>query len=233
MKPNPTQDTDGVLERNVTTLLETGGEPPRIADGARARIRAQLIEKHGAAARRRSPLIAVGLGLAATAAAAAIVTRVVGGGGAPAIVDGKLADGTSWITGPGARVDVLAARHVRVTGAALLDVAPGAPFVVETAVGTIEVLGTRFLVDASAERTTAAVVRGKVLLANGDGQVLLHAGEQGVAERGRPPTRGPAPRLSHLVSWARTGWVPAVTSLRRSSPDNSTPGASGIPASWT
>ncbi|MBA3392594.1 MAG: VWA domain-containing protein, partial [Deltaproteobacteria bacterium] len=29
-----------------------------------------------------------------------------------------------------------------------------------------------------------------------------HAGEQGVAEPGRPPSRGPAPRLSHLVSWA-------------------------------
>lgn len=204
MKSNPKPDTDGVLERNVTTLLETGGEGPRIGDGARARIRVHLLEKHGAAARRRSPLLAVGLGLAATAAAAAIVTRVVGGGEvvAPVPVDGKLADGTSWVTEPGARVDVLAARRVRVTGAALLDVAPGAPFVVETAAGTIEVLGTRFLVDAIADRTTAAVVRGSVKLASSDGQVLLHAGEQGVAERGRPPTRGPAPRLSHLVSWA-------------------------------
>jgi Vault protein inter-alpha-trypsin domain/von Willebrand factor type A domain/FecR protein len=211
MKPDITPDQDGVLERNVTTLLETGGEPPRIADTARARSRAHLVEKHGAAARRRSPLIAVGLGLAATAAAAAIVTRVVGGGdsggggghGASVVAEGgKLADGTSWLTQPGARVDVLAARRVRVTGAALLDVTPGAPFVVETAAGTIEVLGTRFLVEASAERTSAAVVRGSVKLASPGGQVLLHAGEQGVAEPGRPPTRGPAPRLSHLVSWA-------------------------------
>src|SRR5213076_178326 len=38
--------------------------------------------------------------------------------------------------------------------------------------------------------------------ASSDGTVLLHAGEQGVVEAGRPPTRGPAPRLSHLVSWA-------------------------------
>ncbi|HEY5946331.1 MAG TPA: VIT and VWA domain-containing protein, partial [Kofleriaceae bacterium] len=30
------------------------------------------------------------------------------------------------------------------------------------------------------------------------------AGEQAVAEPGRPPTRGPAPRLSHLVSWAQS-----------------------------
>ncbi|MGN6111132.1 MAG: VIT domain-containing protein, partial [Kofleriaceae bacterium] len=75
-------------------------------------------------------------------------------------------------------------------------------FVVETTRGEIEVLGTRFLVEASAERTTAAVVRGAVALASPDGKVVLHAGEQGVAEPGRPPTRGPAPRLSHLVSWA-------------------------------
>ncbi len=205
MKPDVTPDQDGVLERNVTTLLETGGEPPRIADGARARIRAHLLAKHGAESRRRSPLIAVGLGLAAAAAAAVIVTRFVGGGGGvivPVAADGKLADGTSWITEPGARVDVVAARRVRVTGAALLDVTPGDPFVVETAGGTIEVLGTRFLVEASADRTTAAVVRGKVKLASASGQVVLHAGEQGVAEPGRPPTRGPAPRLSHLVSWA-------------------------------
>ncbi len=81
--------------------------------------------------------------------------------------------------------------------------APGhGTFVVETARGRIEVLGTRFLVDASAERTTAAVVRGQVSLATGAGQVLLHAGEQGIAERQGPPTRGPAPRLTHLVSWA-------------------------------
>ncbi|MEO7095157.1 MAG: VIT domain-containing protein, partial [Polyangiales bacterium] len=91
----------------------------------------------------------------------------------------------------------------RVEGAALLDVAPGkGTFVVETQRGRIEVLGTRFLVDASAERTMTAVVRGAVKLATADGDVLLHAGEQGVAEPGRPPSRGPAPRLSHLASWA-------------------------------
>ena len=240
MKPDITPDQDGVLERNVTTLLETGGEPPRISDAARARIRTHLLEKHGTTARRRSPLFAVGLGLAATAAAAAIVTRVVGGGsggggGAPAVTEGgKLADGTSWLTEPGARVDVLAARRVRVTGAALLDVAPGAPFVVETAAGTIEVLGTRFLVQASAERTTAAVVRGSVKLASPGGQVLLHAGEQGVAEPGHPPTRGPAPRLSHLVSWAekaRAKDETAVVPLRNGTLFAREPNRPGVPES--
>jgi len=101
-------------------------------------------------------------------------------------------------------VRVLGPRHIRVDGAALLDVAPGkGTFVVDTARGTIEVLGTKFLVDGQADRTTAAVVRGEVKLASSGGEVVLHAGEQGVAEAGRSPTRGPAPRLSHLVSWAQ------------------------------
>ena len=50
---------------------------------------------------------------------------------------------------------MLGPRRVRVEGAALLDVAPGkGTFVVETARGRIEVLGTRFLVEADAARTT-------------------------------------------------------------------------------
>ena len=209
---SPDSNDDGVLERNVSTLLETGGEAPKLNDIAKARIRAKLLGSHGIDApvrKRRSPLVAVGLGLAATAAAALIVTRVVGDHGKDGPAGGitnatnELADGSTWIAEPGATVTVLGARHVRVEGAALLDVAPGkGTFVVETKRGRIEVLGTRFLVDAAADRTTAAVVRGQVKLATADGDVLLHAGEQGVAEPGRPPTRGPAPRLSHLVSWA-------------------------------
>lgn len=207
-------NTKDVLEQNVSTLLESGGEPPRITDIAKARIRAKLVAAHGAESprRKRSPLVAVGLGLAATAAAALIVTRVVGGGSGTETGSGtgmgtglaSMDDGSTWIAEPGAKVTVLGARHVRVEGAALLDVVPGkGVFTVETARGTISVLGTRFLVDADAQRTTTAVVRGAVKLASADGDVTLHAGEQGVAEPGRPPSRGPAPRLSNLVSWAR------------------------------
>ncbi|MGN6107801.1 MAG: hypothetical protein ACTHU0_22025, partial [Kofleriaceae bacterium] len=132
MKSNP-KDADGVLERNVSSLLESGGEPPRISEAARVRIRGALLARHGAPteaprARRRSPLYAVGLGLAAAAAAAVIATRVVGGD-APA-APGALADGTTWITDPTGKVEVLGPRRVRVSGAALLDVAPGnGPFV--------------------------------------------------------------------------------------------------------
>ena len=204
--------TKDVLEQNVETLIESGGEAPKLNDIAKARIRARLVAAHGAdvPARKRSPLVAVGIGLAATAAAALIVTRVVGGGsstntGTGQVVNksNELADGSTWIAEPGAKVTVLGNRHVKVEGAALLDVVPGkGTFIVETQRGRIEVLGTRFLVAATADRTTTAVVRGTVKLASSDGDVTLHAGEQGVAEPGRPPSRGPAPRLSHLVSWA-------------------------------
>ncbi|MEJ7601232.1 MAG: VIT domain-containing protein [Kofleriaceae bacterium] len=197
---------DGVLERNVTTLLESGGETPQLADAARARIRARLVEQHGTVpgrARLRSPLIAVGFGLAATAAGALVITQLAKDEPGSTVAADRMADGTTWITDTGGHVTPLGARRVRVEGAALLDVAPGkGAFIVETKRGEIQVIGTRFLVDAQPDRTTTAVVRGSVLLASSDGKVTLHAGEQGVAEPGRPPTRGPAPRLSHLVSWA-------------------------------
>jgi hypothetical protein len=199
-------DEDNVLEQNVAHLLETGGDAPRLSDGARSRIRAQLMEKHGvASSRSRSPPIAIGLGLAATAAGAMIVTRVAGDpdGGGEVTSDPNRTDGASWLVDGGGKVTKLGARKLRVEGAALIDVEPGkGAFTVETARGTIEVIGTRFLVDAQLDRTTTAVIRGVVKLGSDAGNVTLHAGEQGIAETGRPPTRGPAPRLSHLVSWA-------------------------------
>jgi len=224
-KPARTRDDD-VLERNVSSLLEAGGEPPMLDPSARARIRAELIARHGAPERaptsarpRRTPLLAIACGVAALAAVLWIASRLTGDAAAP--VGRALADGSSWILGPGGKVTPLGDRHVRVDGAVLLDVVPGrGTFVVETARGRIEVLGTRFLVDASADRTTTSVVRGKVRLATPHGDVLLHAGEQGVAEPGRPPTRGPAPRLSHLMSWAaeaRRGSETALAPLHRGS----------------
>ncbi|MCX5745093.1 MAG: VIT domain-containing protein, partial [Proteobacteria bacterium] len=205
-----------VLEDNVSQLLEGGGAPPRLAADARARMRAALIAKHSAdpasahPQAKRRPLLAVGVGVFAAAAGALIVTRVVGGsddvttGSALVASDnGKLADGSTWLVEPGAKVTQLGPRHVRVVGAALLDVVPGkGPFTVDTAQGTITVLGTRFMVAADERTTTTAVVRGSVKLATAQGDVTLHAGEQGIAEHAKPPTRGPAPRLSHLVSWA-------------------------------
>ena len=195
-----TEDQD-VLEQNVSSLLESGGEAPRMNDIARARIRTQLVDKFAAKpkASSKKPAIMIALGLTAAAATATVVaTRH------EHAATTKLGDGSTYLTEAGGKVTVLGPRRVRVEGAALLDIAPGkGTFVVETANGRIEVLGTRFLVAADAQRTTAAVVRGVVKLASDRGDVTLHAGEQGIAEHGKVPTRGPAPRLSHLVSWAR------------------------------
>src|SRR5687767_2231812 len=107
-KPDP-----AVLERNVSTLLEAGGEAPKLSDGARARIRAQLVEKHGThEARKRSPLLPIGLGLAATAAGALIVTRVTGGDTEQSIE--QTADDATWIARDGAIVTKLGPRRLRV-----------------------------------------------------------------------------------------------------------------------
>ena len=193
-----------MLERNVEAMLEAGGETPKLADGARARIRLALVAKHGSdvKAPARSPVFAIGLGLAAVAAGAVVVTRLAGGGDAVVEPDGAT-DGATWIAREDGKVTKLGARRLRVEGAALIDVEPGkGTFTVETAQGTIEVIGTRFVVDATADRTSTAVVRGSVKLASQAGSVVLHAGEQGISEHARPPTRGPAPRLTHLVSWA-------------------------------
>jgi len=205
MSKSKSKPDEGMLERNVSGLLEAGGETPRIADAARTRIRAHLMEKHATAAKpARSPIFAIGLGLAATAAGALIVTKVAGSGDSITTTTPEGAtEGATWIAHESGKVTKLGERKVRVEGAALIDVEPGkGTFTVETAQGTIEVIGTRFVVDAQADRTSTAVVRGSVKLATSAGSVVLHAGEQGIAEHSRPPTRGPAPRLSHLVSWA-------------------------------
>jgi tetratricopeptide (TPR) repeat protein len=200
---------DTVLERNVNSLLEKSYDPPRLDDQTRARMRGQLIAKHAVARRASTPLYAIGFGLAA-AAAVAVVAGALLGKDHPAGVtrqDGRevaLADGSTVLLDKGATVDVLGPRRVRVVGAALLDIAPGkGTFTVETRHGTMAVLGTRFVVDAEMLRTVTAVIRGSVRLESKDGKVVLHAGEQGIAEPGRAPTRGPAPRLSHLASWAK------------------------------
>ncbi|HEY4243898.1 MAG TPA: VIT domain-containing protein [Kofleriaceae bacterium] len=226
LPPGPDDSDDEILERNVSSLLENGGERPRISAAARTRIREALVAEHAkpaadiapsraqprARSRFRSPLVAAGGGFAALAATAVLAVHFVGGGPAGVVATGdtKLAPApgslpgvATWIADTGANVAVLGPRKLRVEGNVLIDVVPGkGPFVVETAHGTIQVTGTRFVVEATEQRTSAAVVRGVVQLASAGASVTLHAGEQGVAEAGRPPTRGPAPRLSHLVSWA-------------------------------
>ncbi len=209
-------ETD-VLEHNVSSLLEGGGEPPQMSDAARVRIREALLSNHAAAAavpavraKLRTPLLALGIGLAAAAAIAFVALRFVAHPGTvaglsqPQTGAGTLADGTTYVARAGSTLAVVGPRHVRVTGAVLLDVVPGkGDFVVDTARGRIEVLGTKFFVDAETDQTIAAVLRGVVKLIGDRGELVLHAGDQGVVAAGRAPVRGPAPRLSELVSWSR------------------------------
>ncbi len=192
-----------VLEKNVETLIESGGEPPRIDDAARTRIRAQLVHRFGEVPVPRSHVRAIVLGLTATALAIVALVIVLRHRSQPRVVTGEaLADGSTYVVDDGSRLTVLGPRHVRVEGRALLDVMPGkGTFVVETAQGRVEVLGTRFVVEGGSARTLTAVIRGEVKLVSSLGSVVLHAGDQGVAEPGHPPVRSPAPRLSHLASW--------------------------------
>ena len=209
-----------ILEQNVSTLIEqarpaeagrnqgSDDQPPEMSPDARARIKAELVGKFAVetAPRAARPLLAIGIGVAALAAAALLLVHGTStrGSSTPALATTTLADGTTYVADRGAHVDAIGPRHVRVTGAVLFDVVPGkGRFVVETARGTVEVLGTKFVVDGEPDATSAAVIRGEVKLASAAGDVTLHAGEQGVAQPGKPPVRGPAPRLSHLVSWAR------------------------------
>ncbi|HVV85719.1 MAG TPA: VIT domain-containing protein, partial [Kofleriaceae bacterium] len=113
-----------------------------------------------------------------------------------------LADGSIAELGDGGSVKELGDRHVRVTGKVFLDVVPGkGTFTVETGQGQLAVLGTRFVVDATQDATTAAVLRGAVAMRSSGHEEILHAGEEGTMTARTPPVRRPAERLSHLVSW--------------------------------
>lgn len=205
---------DDVLEQNLTTLL-AGSDPAAPSAEARARMRSRLVARHARPAARRSPVAMVGWGLVAAAAGAMVIANVGGGrggrpGGAPPVASDQtkgtdtitLADGSTAELGAGGKVTPLGPRKVRIEGAVLLDVAPGqGQFQVVTGAGELSVLGTRFLVEAAGETTTTSVLRGVVALRSGGQEAVLHAGEQGVMQKGVRPTRGPAPRLSHLVSW--------------------------------
>lgn len=211
-------DRDQVLEKNVEQLLAGAHEPPRMDAAARARVLARLKERIRPdvepAGRPGRGLMLVGAGLASAALAVAaigLVTRElpvpeVHANAAAAPQRIALADGTEVILDRGAEVRVLGDRALRlVRGRALLDVVPGAgPFLVQTPHGRVEVLGTRFQLETGTGETTAAVVRGRVRIAGGGGDVVLSAGQVGTLHDGARPTRRPAPRLSHLTSWART-----------------------------
>lgn len=209
--------SDDVLEQNVDSLLAKAGEPPRISDAARSRIRAQLLAGLPA---RTSSFSARRFALPGLAAAVAVAAALffwlraapatdpskptVGAGTATATR--QLDDGTQVELGDGATLEVTGPRQVRITGKVLFDVVPGkGRFTVATASGTATALGTRFVVEADGESTLTAVLRGSVALRGQSGDdVVLGAGQGGRVARGQPAHRHAVPRLSHLTSWVKT-----------------------------
>ncbi len=204
--------SNDVLEQNVDSLLAKAGEPPRLSDAARSRIRAQLLA--GLPARSASAFSVRRFalpGLAAALAVAAALFFWLRGApahdpSAPPVATRQLDDGTRVELGDGATLAVTGPRQVRVTGKVLFDVAPGkGRFTVETASGTATALGTRFVVEADGEATLTAVLRGSVALRGQSGDdVVLGAGQGGRVARGQPAQRHAVPRLSHLTSWVKT-----------------------------
>lgn len=211
-----------VLEHNVEQLLGRAHQPPQMSTEARERVlvalraRARIRRAEAEAPRPRlgrRAWTAGGATLAAGIAAAMIVSSLGGGRGfasttyesGAAVQTVELADGTKLVLNREARAVLVGPRHLRVErGDLLLDVARGdRPFVVDAPHGRAVVLGTRFVLSADADETRAAVVRGRVRLENDRGAEVLGVGEAGVLLAARAPTRGPAPRLSHLTGWAR------------------------------
>src|SRR6185312_13911363 len=104
-----------VLQQNVETLIETGGEPPRISDGARTRIRAELVHTFATVQVRRSRARTVALGLFATAVVVLIVGLFVGPHTMRDASQARSAAST-YPADPGGKVTVPGPRHVRVGG---------------------------------------------------------------------------------------------------------------------
>ena len=117
----------------------------------------------------------------------------------------ELPDGSEVILNRDTEIVITGERSLRIErGDILLDVASRkGRFVVEATHGRIEVLGTRFVVNAREAETLASVVRGRVRVENSRGAATLSAGEQGVLRRDMEPIRRRAPRLSHLAGWAQ------------------------------
>jgi tetratricopeptide (TPR) repeat protein len=123
-----------------------------------------------------------------------------------------LADGTQVVMDHATRVafDAAEPRHMTVgTGRVLADVAhvEGRPATVTTQAGSIDVVGTRFVVTATETFTSVQVQRGAVRLHAGSMTDDVRAGEEGTAEGGKV-TVNPVPSLAHETEWAELG-VPA------------------------
>ena len=119
----------------------------------------------------------------------------------------QLADRTTLVLDHGTELafDPRDARKISITaGRISADVAhvEGRPASVTTPSGTIDVIGTRFVLTATDALTSVQVVRGSVALTTTSGtRDEVHAGEEGVIDRGALSV-GSAPSLSRELSWS-------------------------------
>jgi transmembrane sensor len=117
----------------------------------------------------------------------------------------SLEDGSVVRLGPDSRLAFRngTIRRANVAGVAFFAVAPdsSAPFRIRTDAGTVEVLGTRFEVRASADSLRLVVVEGRVTLTAAKQRVLVAGGEMARMTRGAPPSLPQAVRVWDLLDW--------------------------------
>ena len=117
----------------------------------------------------------------------------------------QLRDGSIAIAQQGTTFTELAPRKLKLeSGSLYLLVAKAdTPLEVGTPRGKALALGTRFVISNRGNDTRVAVSQGTVRFENSKGGVDLSRGEQGSIDPWGIPKRGPAPRVSYLVNWAR------------------------------
>lgn len=121
-----------------------------------------------------------------------------------------LADGTELSLDRGTRVALGSEKGRRAkleTGTIVADVAhlEGKTARFELPKGHVEVLGTKFSLNASEDSATVNVSRGTVKLADAEGrEVTVRAGEQGRSYAGMPPFVGNATALGESIAWSES-----------------------------
>jgi hypothetical protein len=234
----PDEQDDKMLEENLSRLLRNGGELPKLDPKRRAEIlealRAKQAKERTMSASAPAPQRIWRL---VVAAAAALLLawllfprspqREDGAQRTPSgemrfgnLVKRVLPDGTVLIADQDARLSTEQARRLRLdSGRIYLIVAKGAtPFVVETPHGSATARGTRFAVATDAQ-TAVAVAQGIVKLSNPSGDEEVGAGEEGILLSGQKPSRAAAPRISHLISWAREALAQAERLVQKEKRD--------------
>jgi hypothetical protein len=110
------------------------------------------------------------------------------------------------------RLDPVAPRDVHlVRGEVYAEMAhrpAGPPARFHTAGGTVEVVGTKLLLTASEEGTSARVTQGVVAMESDGSRVEVKAGEEGLLTKGRAPVVLPAVGLGASVAWTELGDAP-------------------------